>query len=156
MPNWRIWSGVLAAGCTVLVVLRLQPTPSPSVPQNTKPVQVAALLEKQGGNTVVKPNATATKKPTTQKPTETIHVQPAFEKTVTPAPKKSTPMIARRTPNRLEVARTDAGKEHSLKFALDGEMPIEQTQTRYVMGSVPSQEYTISPASYEEKDSKAW
>lgn len=159
--RFALLGATLAGACAILLAMR--PHNAPEVaPIN---LQMAALPASASANVSV--TAGVVKKPApssgkTVKPApgeaEGYRVYPAFEKQEIKrsSHKKSAPMVANYAPAGRVVARNQPDKEHTLKFALDAEVPLERDSSAYVMGSVPSSGYSVVPASYQDKELRAW
>lgn len=156
----------LAGAYAVMLYMRPQTVTTtiarPPIPNLEMAVIPTVGGEKTGKQAIgIKPTLSPTKSPSIpskERAKEQYGVRSAFEKMETKHRdnKRSEPMIVRTEPPSTSLAQLNSKREHSLKFALDAEVPIEQTPRSFVMGSVPAGGYSIVPASYEEKELKAW
>lgn len=158
-----LFGATLAGACAVFLVLRSQSPPdAPSVKVEVAGLPAQLSPVRSGERSPVKsPEKAPAKTAPKSKPKsdEGIRVYSAFDRREVKSSrhKKSEPMIARSKPLQSDFARVDGNSEHSLKFGLDAEVPVERTERRFVMGSVPANDgYSVVPASYEEKEMKAW
>ncbi len=159
-----LFGATLAGACAVLLYLRPQPasTYSPNLQVAGLPVKVGVTSHKEDAPPKKPtPQPMKTGKPAPKKRAkdgDEYRVYSAFDKQEFKRSnrKKSEPMIAQNDKPQTDVARIDSNSEHTLKFALDAEVPLEPTSRRFVMGSVPAGGYSVVPASYENKELKAW
>jgi len=156
----------LAGACAVILYMRPQTVTTTIARPPIPNLEMARIPITRGEQThkperVTKPTLSLTKgtpKPSKGRAKEQYGVRSAFEKKQTKHRdnKRSEPMIVRAEPPSTSLAQLNSKREHSLKFALDAEVPIEQTPRSFVMGSVPAGGYSVVPAAYEEKELKAW